>query len=246
MKSISRPTLALLIAIVSTAALGPGTLFPDQSHAERGHRLQVAASSALTLPDLQALMLSSLPDLPAGTPVALLAESSMAFADFLAIDFTQGYGNGTGALAGSPGGIAAAGGNSDIHAGYSGNTANAANAANAAHSPGEGAQLARSGGLPGAAVGAVSGFRGGPAPTGPSAIVLDDAALVDHDIQQLPLLALVPAPGDFDAVGPAGKDAGAATAVPAPATLLLLGPGLLGLLGARRARRLPVTQALPA
>jgi len=233
MKTLRRPTLAILFAIVSTAALGPGTTFMQEPGAAGKRSLHAARQNAPTLPELEAAMHSVFAGMPSASAVALLADAPMDAADFLAIDFAQARadGNGTGprVVGGAPI-LVAAGSGEAPHAEY------ASAAAGATGAPARGTQLARSSGLQAAATGPLSGVS-----AGPSAINLDDAAIVDGDIQQVPLLALSPAPGDFQAGARDGSSAaGAATAVPEPATALLTGLGLLGLLAAGRNRRATV------
>ena len=189
--------------------------------------------------DLQAFIRHAQPDPVAGMPVALLANELPEIADFLAVDFTQASGNNAFLLAGGPAffsGIAAgegasAGigyGRSYGYGAYGDGSASTASA----RAPGQNTQLASDGKLPAGIAGPLSGFYTGPAPTGPSAISLDDPALVERNIEPSLHLALAPTTADIETGGKAGN--GVVYAVPEPTTVFLLGLGLLGLLATRR------------
>lgn len=233
MKTVRGSTLAILLAIVSTAALGPGTTFLNGLEVAGRHGAHEMRPHASTLPELEAAMRAGLAGMAGSMPLTLLSEASSDTGNFFEIDLAQAPGEREegGSRAGGNGGfIAMPAGAGATHAIY-------VSAAGGAHAmPERGTQFARNSGLQAAVTGPVSGFVGGTAPAGPSAIDPGDDALTDRGFPSLPLLAL--APTDFQGgVRDGSGAAGAASAVAEPATGLLLGLGLLGLLAAGRRRR---------
>ena len=238
MKALRQSTLAAVIALISTAALGPGTLFPQPADTASQHALAAAIPDMSTLGQLEASMRAALPGLALTMQDAPLAEDGLENADLLAVDFVQGHGDAPGraVAAGGAGVSLGQGVNASERTGYG--PIGAAPAAGS--TPLQAPQLAPSSGFKAAGLGPLSGLNASPAPAGASAIDLDDPATAAREIAQAPLLALAPAADDLNKGNPP-KDgaAGPASAVPEPASGMLLGLGLLGLLATRRKRRKP-------
>lgn len=243
MKSIRQSSLAVLLVLVSTAAFGPGARLAEAPAAVGDRLSQPLAQGGALLTGLQAFMPSAQ---PAGTLAAVLADERLEETDFLAVDFMQAPEIDAVYPAGGPAFFTGLTGGENARTEYRpgngpGAGAGLGSAPTAiARAPGQNAQLAGNGGKPGSTGSALSGFRADPASADSSAIALDDPALRDRDIGQLPLLALAPTPADIDAGGRVGVGADETTnAVPEPTTAFLLGIGLMGLLGARLRRREP-------
>lgn len=231
MKTIRQSTFAMIIALVSTAALGPGTIFP--AGVDQMPRQDLSAS---TLPapapnDFMALLQAMENAGPSELATALLGMDRAGDEAFMAVDIgrpsaqpampvsgERGVRSGWSPLAGMN-----VGGNDGYGTAGQG-------------LPGvPGMQLARRGAsLTGVSTGTASGSPEG----GPSVIALDDPALMDRDIQQLPASFVSPTPagleGNGESAGGVGSAAGSGNAVPEPATVMLVACGLLGLLAARR------------
>lgn len=223
MKTIRQSTIAMIIALVSTAALGPGTFFPFGMDTVKQQNMPASALAAPAPNDF----LAFLPPLEnAGAselPALLLAMNTAEDETFAAIDFGKPFAHGP--ISGSgehgvrSGWSAPAGMNAGRSEGYGGAGAGA---------PGlPGMQLARRGA---SASGVSTGMEEGSPEGGLSVIVLDDPAMVDRDIQQLPASFVSPTPAGLEGRGESADGAdGSGTAVPEPATVLLLACGLLGL-----------------
>ena len=212
-----------------------------------GHRtLQSGLHDGAPLPGLQAFTPFAQVAGSAGTSAALLMDELPEEMGLLAVDFLQAPGNGAVLLNGGEVLLPYLTGSGDVLAGYGGSgtgpgSASTGSARGAAHY----AQLAGDSGLLAGMNGPSSGFSAGRAPADAFAIALGDAALSGQDIEQLPLLALAPTPADFDKGGQAGNGAGeTANAVPEPATVFLLGLGLMGLLAMRLHQRMPAKPSL--
>lgn len=245
MRSIRQSTLAVLIALVSTAALGPGTFFADDSAAPGRQASRIALHEGTTLTELQELMRVAPAERPSGVLVPLLLDELPDTTQFHAVDFAQAASGSAFAVAGGAASFPGLPGRevADAGNGYGAGTGYGGAATGGAPSSRQRAQFAGDNGLLDSMGGRSSGFVTAPAPEGTSAISPEDIALVDRNVEQLPLLALTPA--DVGAGSQAGADA-AVNAVPEPATGMLLGLGLLGLLGARHSRRTPSKTASPA
>lgn len=239
MKHLRQSTLGVLIALVSTAALGPGTFFwqgPDQA---MQRPLRSIPASSPDLHTLATFLWAALPESATGVPLSPLADAAMEDAGFLAIDFGQ-YSAGKPSSAVGGGATAAAGRDKGGLAGHAGVAAGRADAA------ADVTQLAGSSGLLIAGIGPLSGLNAGLGPAGPSAIRLDDPGLTGEITGTLPMLAMAPGP-DRAGAGLPGSGASASPAeVPEPTTLLLMGLGVLTLLATRRNRHAAAGPALPA
>jgi hypothetical protein len=245
MKALRQSTLAAVIALISTAALGPGTFFPQQPDAAGQRALLAAMPNTSTLGQLEASMRATLPGLTLTMQDAPTAEAALENADFLSVDFVQGHGNENGrALAtGGTGFPVSQGADASARTGYW--PTGAAPAAGPA--PLQGQQLAPGSGFKAAGIGPLSGLNADPALAGPSVISLDDPATAARDIPQAPLLALAPPADDLGIRNPSTDGAaGPASAIPEPASGMLLGLGLLGLLAAGRKRHPSANAALTA
>lgn len=241
MRSICQSALAVMMALVSTAAFGPGMFFIESATAFGRPSMRAILPDAPSSPDLQSFMRYVEPGADGGMPVALLADESPEIADFLAVDLTQASGNSTVLLAAGPAFFAGITGGESPVAGGGYGYGNASTGG--ARLPGQYTRLASNVRLPAAATGLLSGFDARTAPALTSALSLDDPALVDRNIEQLPYLPLTSMAADLETGGQAGN--AAANAVPEPTTIVLLGLGLLGLLAARRTES-PFDPALPA
>nr|WP_314623614.1 PEP-CTERM sorting domain-containing protein [uncultured Noviherbaspirillum sp.] len=239
MTSLRHPTLAILIALVSTAALGPGIFLGDDSTALGRQAARIALHEGTTLTDLQELMRLAPAERLNGVLVPLLLDELPDTTQFHAVDFGQAVGGNAFVVVGGSAGFPGVAGRESAGAGYgyvAGAGYGSASSAGGAPSSRQHAQFAGDNGLLDSTGGRSSGFLAAPATEDSSAIAPEDIALVDRNVEQLPLLALKPA--NVDTGSQASADA-AVNAVPEPATGLLLGLGLLGLLGARRSRRTP-------
>lgn len=228
MKTIRKSTVAMMIALVSTAALGPGTFFAAGPDAASRRPLRISEPVVQVPDDLLSLMEVGFGTGANHAPAMLLADDTSQGADFLSVDFAGlALEVRVPALAQrfTPGGSehARANGSAGAGSGYG--------AAGSAAPAWSGMQLARSNG-------ALSGLRIGweqaSEATGPSALALDDPDLVGSSVQQAPALRLGPAAGELDAMSQADTaQASGGHAIPEPATLLLIVFGLLSLAAAK-------------
>lgn len=161
-------------------------------------------------------------------PALLLAMEAAEDEAFVAIDFGKPFAHALISVSGDhgtrSGWSALAGMNVGGSEGYG---------AAGAGAPGlPGRQLARRGA---SASGVSTGMEEGSPEGGLSVIALDDPAMVDRDIQQLPASFVSPTPAGLEGSGGnADGAAGSGNAVPEPATVMLLACGVLGLLAAQR------------
>ncbi len=229
MKTIHKSTVAMMIALVSTAALGPGTFFAAGPDAASRRPLRISEPVVPAPEDLHSLMQAGFGAGANHAPAMLLADDASQRADFHSVDFAgfvlearvpalaQRF-----TLGGSE--HAAANGSAGAGPGYG--------AAGSATPAWSGMQLARSSG-------ALSGLRihweqVGEA-AGPSALALADPDPVETGVQQAAALPLGPAAGELDAMRRADSaQASGGHAIPEPATLLLIVFGLVGLAAATR------------
>jgi hypothetical protein len=250
MRSLRQSTLAALIALISTAALGPGTFFKGDPVALGQQPSRHVMTDRLTAFDLPEILGHAQAGQPAGRLFPLLLDELPEQAQFSEVDFAQAAGNGGFAMAGGPASFPGLPGHADVYAGNAYGLASAygsAGSTGSAHASRQRAQLAGGDGVLANTGGRSSGFLAAAAPVDFVVIPPGVAAPVDRDVAQLPLLSLVPTPADFDGGSETGAAADAVVnAVPEPATGFLLGLGLLGLLGARRSRHTPPAHALPA
>ena len=237
MQRLRQSTLAVLIALVSTAALGPGTFFGQGSDQARQRPLRSIPAASPDLRELETFLWAALPEAATGTPLSPLADAVLEDAGFLAIDVGLQNAAKPSSAAGGAEVIAARESYGRGLAGHAGVAAGRADAA------ADGTQFAGISGLQIAGNGRLSGLNAGWAPAGPSAIRLDDPKLIGDITGTLPMLASAPGQ-DHSGAGLPGSSASAPPAeVPEPATLLLTGLGVLGLLAARRTAAGPASSA---
>jgi hypothetical protein len=238
MRSLRQPTLAVLIAMVSTAALGPGTFFAEDSDKVGRQASRIAVHEGTTLADLQELMRVAPAERPNGVLAPLLLDELPDTTQLHAVGFAPAVGGNAFVMAGGPTGFPGVTGSEVADAGNAYATGagyGSASSTRGAPSSRQPAQFAGDNGLLDSTGGRSSGFLAAPAPEGTSAFAPEVIGIIDRNVEQLPLLALAP-----DLVDAAVNE------VPEPATGFLLGLGLLGLLGARRSRRTPSKTASPA
>jgi hypothetical protein len=235
MRTLRQSALAIVIAAVSTAALGPGVFFRPMPEMAGGSARVDAIAAATTLEDLQALFHTEAAHFARDMLPTALAEGWMPEAALLPVDFVGAPLPKLALAAGNPAFHAA---RPDDGAMPGGGAAGAVSAIGNAAAPGRGAQLSRSGNMVTALGDPASGLSAGPAVENVSVIDLDDPGLFARDISQLPLQAVGPIPADANGAGAAnGGIAGTASAVPEPATGMLMALGFAGLLTVGRIGR---------